>query len=157
MLTPPSLHSLTALLGLALIDCMAQVYRLHSVPAWDSWRTELRFFLSAALLGILGMTPLLAWMHLRPLQWPQAGLLVLALLITQAAITWNKPLSLERKGLQLALILFALICSSALFFIPAAFQLFSALFVLLLVLAKKSRQIPLLRGPDKVVTSGLTN
>ena len=129
--------SLTALIGLGLIDCMSQVYRLRTVPAWNSWRTEFRFFLSAALLGILGMAPLLAWMHIRPVQWPQAGLLALALLITQAIVTWSKPLSLERKPLQLGLILLALSGCAALFFLPAAFQIYSALVVLLLVIVEE--------------------
>jgi len=52
---PPSwLRALLALLGLALIFSMAQVYRLRAVPAWNTWRTPLSFFLSAAILGALG-------------------------------------------------------------------------------------------------------
>jgi anaerobic dimethyl sulfoxide reductase subunit C (anchor subunit) len=37
---------LMALLGLGLIYSMARVYRLHTVPAWDTWRTPAAFWLS---------------------------------------------------------------------------------------------------------------
>ena len=44
-----------ALCGTGLVYSMAQVYRLRSVPAWDSDRTLLSFAVSAALLGALGL------------------------------------------------------------------------------------------------------
>jgi DMSO reductase anchor subunit len=42
---------ITASLGLGLIYSMAQVYRLRTVPSWNSWRTNVAFILSALLLG----------------------------------------------------------------------------------------------------------
>ncbi|HSB65127.1 MAG TPA: DmsC/YnfH family molybdoenzyme membrane anchor subunit, partial [Anaerolineales bacterium] len=53
-----------ALLGAGLIYSMSQVYRLRAVPKWNTWRTQAAFFLSAIVLGVLGMklfTPLLGW------------------------------------------------------------------------------------------------
>ena len=44
-----------ALCGLGLVYSMAMVYRLRSVPAWDTRRTMLAFFVSALLLGGLGL------------------------------------------------------------------------------------------------------
>ena len=44
-----------ALCGIGLIYSMARVYRLRSVPAWDTNRTQLAFAVSAILLGILGL------------------------------------------------------------------------------------------------------
>jgi DMSO reductase anchor subunit len=44
----------TALLGLGLVHSMAQVYRIKAVPAWNSWRTNAAFFLSAGVLGLTG-------------------------------------------------------------------------------------------------------
>ena len=44
-----------AILGLGLIYCMAQVYHLRAVPAWNSWHTNAAFFLSAMTLGALGV------------------------------------------------------------------------------------------------------
>jgi anaerobic dimethyl sulfoxide reductase subunit C (anchor subunit) len=40
-----------ALLGLALLYCMARSYRLRTVPAWDTWVTPAAFFIGALLLG----------------------------------------------------------------------------------------------------------
>ena len=44
-----------ALCGIGLIYSMAQVYRLRSIPAWDTHRTLLTFIVSAVLLGGLGL------------------------------------------------------------------------------------------------------
>jgi anaerobic dimethyl sulfoxide reductase subunit B len=44
-----------AILGLVLIYSMSRVYLLRAVPAWNSWRTNTSFFLSATVLGALGM------------------------------------------------------------------------------------------------------
>ena len=44
-----------ALTGLGLVLSMAQVYRLHSMRAWDTNRTFLAFIVSALLLGGLGL------------------------------------------------------------------------------------------------------
>jgi anaerobic dimethyl sulfoxide reductase subunit B (iron-sulfur subunit) len=48
-------HWLMALLGLGLVFSMPQVYRLRAVPLWNTWRTPASFFLSAAVLGALGV------------------------------------------------------------------------------------------------------
>jgi DMSO reductase anchor subunit len=50
---------LMAALGVGLVYCMGRVYLLRAVPAWNSWRTPLGFFLSAAVLGPLGMNLLM--------------------------------------------------------------------------------------------------
>jgi DMSO reductase iron-sulfur subunit len=44
-----------AILGIALIFSMARVYLLRAVPGWNSWRTPAAFFLSAAVLGAMGI------------------------------------------------------------------------------------------------------
>ncbi len=44
---------LPALAGAAFVYSMAQVYRIKAVPAWNSWRTEAAFFLSAGSLGMM--------------------------------------------------------------------------------------------------------
>jgi DMSO reductase anchor subunit len=50
----PSLWPMT-LLGLSLLYSMARVYLLRAVPSWNSWRTPVTFFLSATVLGALGI------------------------------------------------------------------------------------------------------
>ncbi len=49
------LAGLVMALGAALVYSMARVYRLRSVPAWDSSLTTLSFFVTALLLGCLGV------------------------------------------------------------------------------------------------------
>ena len=48
-----AVYGLAALAGLALIYCMAKVYRLDSMPAWKGWMTTASFYLTAVLLGML--------------------------------------------------------------------------------------------------------
>ncbi len=54
---PPTLGgaatALTALLGAGLVYAMARVYRLRTVPAWDTGLTTASFFLTAASSGVL--------------------------------------------------------------------------------------------------------
>ena len=44
-----------AVFGIGLVYSMAQVYRLRSIPAWDTKRTLLAFIVSAIVLGGLGL------------------------------------------------------------------------------------------------------
>lgn len=50
-----ALAGLAALVGLALVWSMTMVYRLPTVPAWDSWATPVRFFATTFLLGSLAV------------------------------------------------------------------------------------------------------
>ncbi len=55
----PEMKWVTSLIGVGLIFSMAQVYRLHTMPAWDTWRTTVGFFITSLLLGRLSMMNLL--------------------------------------------------------------------------------------------------
>ena len=62
------LNFVTSLCGLAAIWSMSRVYRLQTVPVWNTWRTPAAFFTSTLLLGFLwaGMlrffsTPVSSW------------------------------------------------------------------------------------------------
>jgi anaerobic dimethyl sulfoxide reductase subunit C (anchor subunit) len=46
---------IVAAIGIVLVFSMSMVYRLFSVPAWDTVTTQLTFFLTAALLGSLAI------------------------------------------------------------------------------------------------------
>ena len=46
---------LMAIFGIGLLYAMSRVYLLRAVPAWNSWRTPAAFFLSAIVLGVLGV------------------------------------------------------------------------------------------------------
>ena len=61
---PPFTVWIMALAGVVLVYCMAQVYRLKTVPQWNSWRTALSFFLSTLVLGgsaVNLFTPSIEW------------------------------------------------------------------------------------------------
>jgi anaerobic dimethyl sulfoxide reductase subunit B (iron-sulfur subunit) len=55
----PELKWVTAFLGMVFVYSMAKVYRLHVMPAWDTWRTTVGFFITVALLGQSAMNVLL--------------------------------------------------------------------------------------------------
>ncbi len=73
---------ITALLGLGLVYSMSQVYRLRAAPAWNSWRTEAAFFLSAGILGLTGVSFGAGWVSVWLPLWVllalEAGLALLA-------------------------------------------------------------------------------
>jgi len=50
---PLFLNITTSVFGLAAIWSMSKVYHLHTVPAWNTWRTPVAFFTSTFLLGFL--------------------------------------------------------------------------------------------------------
>lgn len=49
------LATATALSGVALVYAMARVYRVRTVPTWDTPRTTISFFATTLLLGALGV------------------------------------------------------------------------------------------------------
>jgi DMSO reductase anchor subunit len=51
----PAFAGATALAGVALVYAMARVYRVRTIPAWDTPLTTVSFFASALLLGSLGV------------------------------------------------------------------------------------------------------
>ncbi|MBK9601435.1 MAG: dimethyl sulfoxide reductase anchor subunit [Anaerolineales bacterium] len=57
----PETKWVTSLLGIGLIYSMAKVYRLHVMPAWNTWRTTVGFFITSALLGHVLMWGVLAY------------------------------------------------------------------------------------------------
>jgi DMSO reductase anchor subunit len=58
----PEAAGITAALGLGFIYSMAQVYRLASMPRWNTWKTNARFLVSAFLLGSSMMMPIVAFL-----------------------------------------------------------------------------------------------
>ncbi len=96
-------RGLMALLGLGLVFSMSQVYRLRAVPVWNTWRTAAAFFLSAAVLGALGVNlaaPAPGWALLAGFAL-SAGL-GLALVAHPSPAGWADQLHLALLGLALA-------------------------------------------------------
>ena len=128
---------LTAWMGLVLIYCMSRVYRLPAVPVWNTWRTQVRFFISAVLLGILGMLPMFTGTQIPVLEWRLAGSILILLLIMQAAITATRPLSIKWGRRQLGLIAAGMIGCAALFIVPGWFGASTSLVVFLIILMEE--------------------
>jgi anaerobic dimethyl sulfoxide reductase subunit B (iron-sulfur subunit) len=135
---------LTALLGFGLVYSMSQVYRLPSVPAWDTWRTTVCFMLSALLLGLLGMASVWAYeayltgLRLPPGQWAQIGISTLALLALQLAIAGRYFGNLPANKLRIGLILAGVIGTAIIFLIPGFIGVWPSLAVFLVVLAEEA-------------------
>jgi DMSO reductase anchor subunit len=78
--------------GIGLVYNMAEVYRLPAAPGWNTWRTNASFMVSAVLLGIAAMIPILLYessitgIHIPSGQWTAVGLIVLVLLFSQLGI-----------------------------------------------------------------------
>jgi DMSO reductase anchor subunit len=100
-----------AIMGIGLVYNMAQVYRLPAAPGWNTWRTDAGFFVSALLLGISIMTPLLVYAsaftgnQLSPGQPMVIGLSIAALLLTQLALMRKRPGHTPVHEMRMGLIL----------------------------------------------------
>jgi DMSO reductase anchor subunit len=127
---------LTGLIGLWLVHAMARVYALRMVPAWNSDRTQVRFFISAGLLGVLALLPLTG-ASLAPAVRPVIGLFVIASLLVEGAISGPQVLSHAGRQLQLALLAAGVVLTAAAFFIPGAFGSALGIVALLVVLAEQ--------------------
>ena len=133
---------MTALLGAVLVYCMAQVYHLHTVPSWDSWRTTVGFFVTASLLGMLLMSNLLVTeahftgIQLTPLQFTHVGVLTMVLLAVQLVLVVSAryPVPGTVFWMRIGLILAGLAGGTSLLLLPFlhSVRLIFPLFVLIL-------------------------
>jgi anaerobic dimethyl sulfoxide reductase subunit B (iron-sulfur subunit) len=120
---------LLALTGLGLVYSMAQVYRIKAVPAWNTWRTEAAFFLSAGTLGLTGVAC--------GAGLAEAAIPLLFLLAAQAGLILSAPNRLEKTAdrLRLGLIGLAIFGAFGSLFAPgqAADWLTLPIFLLVLI------------------------
>ncbi|HSB02105.1 MAG TPA: DmsC/YnfH family molybdoenzyme membrane anchor subunit [Anaerolineales bacterium] len=102
--------ALTATLGFGLVYSMSRVYRLHTVPGWNTRRTNLVFIVSALLLGQSLMATLL------PYGSQGIGGTILVLLFLQLSLMhkWlpRYPFHPIRVGLILAAMILSIISLS---------------------------------------------
>jgi anaerobic dimethyl sulfoxide reductase subunit B (iron-sulfur subunit) len=122
----------TSLLGVGLIFSMAMVYRLHVMPAWDTWRTTAGFFVTAALLGQSAMNVLLGG---RMLAW---GVVVVLLAVELAMMLSAKP---KAKGsvtsLRVGLSAAAMLGAGILLLASNPFGVWISLILFLLITAEE--------------------
>jgi DMSO reductase anchor subunit len=98
--------ALTATLGLGLVYSMAQVYRLKTVPGWNTWRTNAGFMVSALLLGQTVMAALLSD------ESKATDSIVLILLLGQLALNYKQVPQSLLHTIRMGFILLAVIVST---------------------------------------------
>ena len=106
---------------------MASVYRLHTVKAWDTWRTPAAFFTTALLLGQLWVAVFLFLnrsLSLKFLDDPQPFFLVTAVLFSLTLFLELSSTSITGQAIhknRLVLILVGLSASAIMVLIPGKF------------------------------------
>jgi DMSO reductase anchor subunit len=89
---------------------MAQVYRLRAVPAWNTWRTNAGFMVSALLLGQIAMWTLLPYASkVTDDQFTTIGSIVLVLLLIQLALIHRQAFPGLLKNIRVGLIVIGVI------------------------------------------------
>jgi len=127
----PEMKWITSLIGVGLIFSMAQVYRLHTMPAWDTWRTTAGFFVTAALLGHAAVLNLFGA--------KSVGFVILALLAVELAMM----LSAQTKArwtvasLRVGLSAAAMLWAGILLFASNRFGVWISPVLFLLILAEE--------------------
>jgi DMSO reductase anchor subunit len=102
----------TAAFGLGLVVSMAQVYRLRTVPAWVSWRTLAAFFLSAGVLGVLGVD------LIGRLEWAGGALSVLLLGKLALSLTAGQNTQKTANRIRVGLVLVGIFGGAVMFLAP---------------------------------------
>ncbi len=121
-----------AVLGLGLIYAMSRVYRLRSVPGWNTFSTPTTFFLSMLTLGVLAtrlFVPTLGWTYLA----------VIALLFEAGLALASRPAAGGEVGvIRLALLGLGVVGILLLATQPTADWVWLAPLVFIIVLAEEA-------------------
>jgi len=138
----PEWTAITAILGIGLIYNMSQVYRFPAAPGWNTWRTNAGFMISALLLGISVMAPLLGYessvtgIQVSADHWTAIDGSLLILLLAQSIIMHKPSFSTRLLFLRIGLILVGMMIS-AITLLPSASSLHSTHTLLFLIIASE--------------------
>ena len=103
----PELAGITASIGLGLVYSMAQVYRLGTMPGWNTSRTNIGFMVSTFLLGSSGMSTLLTvelkitGIQVPSVQWIFSNGVILILLLVQLILMQDKHSTISKLRIGL--------------------------------------------------------
>jgi anaerobic dimethyl sulfoxide reductase subunit B (iron-sulfur subunit) len=117
--------AITAILGIGLIYNMSQVYRFRAAPGWNTWRTNVSFVVSALLLGISVMAPVLAYeskftgIKVPSTQWITIGASISILLLAQLALITKQSFRNRSTLVRVWLIVLVLVGIATGLFVPA--------------------------------------
>ncbi len=110
--TSVDIMGVTCALGLGLVYSMAQVYRLRSAPGWNSWRTNAGFFVSALLLGLSVMSPVLSYearmsgIPVPPIFWMFIGCSILLCFVAQLIMMPKRTSDASYQAIRTGMIWF---------------------------------------------------
>jgi len=146
-----ALAAAAALCGVALVYAMSRVYRVRTVPGWDTPRTTVAFFSSALLLGTLAVGAGLALSPgipaeplAGPLRWIGAG--AAAGLVTELALSGHGRYGAVRRALLLASLA---LCAATLAAPGRATPALAAAFALALAAQVLGRYLFYMDGPRR--------
>ena len=142
----PVVNWLTVLLGFGLVYSMAEVYRLRSVPSWNSWRTNGGFFITSLLTGHLLMAVVLIFesantsVYLSPILSRTIISLAIILMIAQLILLLpiDKHKKLMGNKIRIGLILICLILNLVLLVNPAQFRLWTVVSIFLIAIIEET-------------------
>ena len=83
---------ITAIFGIGLVYSMSQVYRIPAAPGWNTWRTNASFMISALLLGVSVIFPVVVYgtnmlnAQIDSVLWMVINNSILAFLLIQLAL-----------------------------------------------------------------------
>jgi anaerobic dimethyl sulfoxide reductase subunit B (iron-sulfur subunit) len=103
--------ALTSILGIGLVYSMSQVYRIPAAPGWNTWRTNASFLVSALLLGVSIMSPVLLYeskltgIHVSQFRWWVVSGSLLILLLMQLTLMQAHSSDHQYHNLRVGLIL----------------------------------------------------
>ncbi len=124
--------ALTAASGLGLVYSMSKVYRLPAIPAWNTWRTNAVFMVSALVLGQSLMATLLA--HESDL----TGGIILVLLSLQLLLMHKWLPDYPLHHIRIGLIIVGMILTVMSFFPSGAAHTWVSMLIFLIVVTEES-------------------
>jgi anaerobic dimethyl sulfoxide reductase subunit C (anchor subunit) len=103
----------TALSGMGLVYSMTRVYRLRTVPTWDTSATTISFFATTLLLGVLGCAALMVYSPrleqlLTEIQWLDIMAIVLLTMQILLPVGWNSTVGANPTLFRLRIALLAM-------------------------------------------------
>jgi DMSO reductase anchor subunit len=122
----------TALLGLGMVYSMANVYRLRSVPAWNTWRTNAAFFMTAGILGLMGVGLLAEWTG-----WRLPLLILLAGQVALILSAEKNTIGLANR-IRVALILLGMTGLGTMFLLPGEINTYVSALIFFILLAEET-------------------
>ena len=142
----PFVNWLTVMLGFGLVYSMAEVYRLRSVPTWDSWRTNVGFFITTLLTGHLLMTVVLilesacTGVYLSPILITTIICVVSILMVGQLMLqlSLEEPIKLMNNKIRVNLTLVGIVSNLLLLVFPSLFRIWTVVFIFIIVIIEET-------------------